>query len=307
MNKPRLEQLAAEALERERRGERAEDDRVELKRELPDADAKTARHIAGLANAARGEEFVLAVDILAADGSTVPQTRELSAWWDQIASNFDGEPPSPEFWHSSEQLLIGFDTSAAPYVVKTRQTQRASGEPEYEVPWRRNNSTRTARRSDLVRLLVPQLRTPEVDVLRARLELDYMHPNWGAKLVTTLFLTPLTPQRVALPAHRARADFDTLADMPLHDEPAQVSFRPIDGSLVHAAGRSQVYADAPGPVDLVVRANLIAELCRPLSIVRASLELPPAPDGPPVRLRILLKQVPGHVSSGAWTLDGQPG
>jgi hypothetical protein len=57
-------------------------------------------------------------------------------------------------------VALLFETGRAPFVVKTR-------DEFLEVPWRVGTRTNSARRSDLVRLLVPVVKLPDFELLSA--------------------------------------------------------------------------------------------------------------------------------------------
>ena len=154
-------------------GVRSEDSRVELKREWPDAQ-RAARRIAGHCNANVGDD-VLWIIGLGEDGTTSPQAQpEFADWWPQVMSFFDQLPPSvthlviPFGTASLDGLL--FDTSRAPFVVRNPEFGRpGGGSMEREVPWREGTAIRSARRDDLIRILVPLSRIPSFEYRRAKL------------------------------------------------------------------------------------------------------------------------------------------
>ena len=70
-----------------------EDDGIEFKRELPSDTQRAARQIAGMANAARGEQFLWVVGVDEATRAIQPVSGDLAAWWDRVSARFDGEAP----------------------------------------------------------------------------------------------------------------------------------------------------------------------------------------------------------------------
>lgn len=293
MNKLALEYLAAESIDRARRGEMPESNRVELKRALPVPPASAARRIAALANAARGEDVVVVVGIDEEAGATRAVNQDLAAWWAGVREWFDGEPPAMEAWHTTDALLLGFDTSGGPYVVKTLQEVGLKGQPTHEVPWREGNQTRTARRRDLVQLLVPMLRVPGVDVLSGELRVDPSKqlPSWNASGSLRVFMAPSTRDLLTFPAHRATLGIETTADLSLCDVVPTLHFEQAPGSLVNANGPSQVYLDAPGITVIKFAARLGDQLSPLLREVRVTATLHPILEGPPTRVVALLHKV----------------
>ena len=141
---------------------------VELKAAFIRAD-QAARRLAGHANAARGESilWLIGVDERARSVRGV-DAAELANWFHQLESCFESAVPSMTdrvvFTDGLSVLALLFDTSYAPYVVKA-----TSG--LLEVPWREGTAVRSARREDLIRILVPIMRAPSVEVTSADLSL----------------------------------------------------------------------------------------------------------------------------------------
>ena len=103
-------------------GQPVEDSRVELKADwlLPD---KAARRIAGHANAARGAQILWLVGVDEEQGRVVGVNfNELSEWFEQVKSQFDGL--CPDLYNINVSIddktiaALLFDTQRAPYVVK---------------------------------------------------------------------------------------------------------------------------------------------------------------------------------------------
>lgn len=189
-----------------------EDQNVELKRELPEP-ADGARLIAGLCNAARGDPVMILVGVDEAARSVVGAPAiDLHNWWDAATQRFDGIHPSllDVLVSTDEELTVHalvFDgeSSSAPYVVKN-----ASGGPiSHEVPWREGTRLRSARRVDLLRVLVPAISVPEVKVLDGYLLANYVtdrvpeHLDWHFRM--DLYLTPRGDATLTYPRHRCSA------------------------------------------------------------------------------------------------------
>jgi len=171
-----MEAQVLQLVERSRqRGQGDEDSFVELKRELPKDHKKAARQIAAICNAARGNEVVWVVDIDERTGDIIGATEtDLEAWWPQVEKHFDELPPEmsdiivpsgPE-----GQVLLGlfFTTDRPPYVVKT-----GVATAEREVPWREGNRTRSARRNEILRMLLPATKMPRLEIREVELSCQY--------------------------------------------------------------------------------------------------------------------------------------
>jgi hypothetical protein len=202
-------------------GRRGEDDRVELKAEWPDP-IKAARRLAGHANAARGDEVLWLLGVDENKGSVGVVPDDLADWWQKVCSHFHGPVPTltPVNVHQDSAIVLALlmETTAAPFVVKNPAFGTADGGPaELEVPWREMTRTRSARHGDLIRLLVPQLRMPLIEVIDARLAGERAdghgrvvrdfgpHFFWQASV--TLYVVPRSPELVVFPAHHVQVAF----------------------------------------------------------------------------------------------------
>ena len=72
-------------------------------------------------------------------------------------------------------VALLLDTGRAPYVVNIPNGGRITR----EVPWRANNSTRTAHRRELLATVVPQARVPELELVRGVLRVSEVEPYSG--------------------------------------------------------------------------------------------------------------------------------
>ncbi len=142
-------------------GGRIEDDLVECKSQWPDPQQRSsARQLAGHANKARGEPILWLIG-LDENTHTLTQPRpvEVADWWAAVASRFD--PPAPELEHhlvipvgeGQAATALRFLTDRSPYVITGGGE---NGSLEREVPIRDGTRTRSARRDELLRLLIPR-------------------------------------------------------------------------------------------------------------------------------------------------------
>lgn len=169
MTPQQLEAKVLAAVDALRRGERIEDDYVECKRQWPDP--RKARQLAGAANRAAGNDVIWIVGIDESTGAIQHGgTLDPADWWAECSSRFD--QAAPELEHhlvvrigpTESVVALAFRTDRAPYVVKNQ----SGGSPELEVPIRDGTRTRSARRDELLRLLVPAVSTPPAVVLSAQ-------------------------------------------------------------------------------------------------------------------------------------------
>jgi len=203
-----IESWALDVIERVKAGQPNEDSRVELKREWIPAQ-KAARRIAGHANAARGDAILWLFGVDEDAGVTGVDQNELSSWFAELESEFDGLAPDmmvvnvPQDGMTVVALL--FETDRAPYVVKNPVHGKPKGGPvSWEVPWRDGTRVRTAKRSDLLRLLVPILSVPEVEVLEGELQLAGTRGHFW-RLEVNLYVVPVERDPVTIPFHRCEA------------------------------------------------------------------------------------------------------
>lgn len=155
-------------------GRQVEDDRVELKTQWPPAEHKTARQIAGHANASGGEPILWIVGLdekAGVFGSTAGT--EPANWWTQVRSHF--VEVAPDLTTLRVPVAMGYDvivlqfaTDRAPYVVRVP----GGGQVESEVPWREGNATRTARRHEMIRAVVAEAAVPTLELIGASVEIE---------------------------------------------------------------------------------------------------------------------------------------
>lgn len=146
--------------------DRREDAFIDLKASLPIDYRKCARQIGALCNAARGEDAYWLIGVR--NDRTVAGISEydLQDWWPRVRRWFDDVVPDltdvaiarPE----GTVLALRFTTDRAPYVIK------CDGQGvDREVPWRDGTTTRSAHRNEILRMLTPVRRLPNVDLIDA--------------------------------------------------------------------------------------------------------------------------------------------
>lgn len=203
-----IESWALDVIHRVDAGQPNEDARVELKADWIDPQ-KAARLIAGHANSARGDPVLWLVGVDQVRGVVGVDHKELANWLAAVVSEFNGMPPTMvdiNVPYSGETVVaLLFETDRAPFVIKNPAFGVESGVSiAFEVPWREGTLTRTANRSDLIRLLVPMLNLPEVELLDGELVLsEYDKYHWGLRI--QLYITPQEGATVVIPFHRCEA------------------------------------------------------------------------------------------------------
>jgi hypothetical protein len=209
---------------------RVEDSRVELKADWT-APSTAARRIAGLANAA-GSPLVLWVIGLDEQRGVVPVgNTDLAQWLAEVRAEFDQLAPAfqdvivPVGNGTVVALLI--DASRRPFVVRNAAYgQIGGGAVSVEVPWREGTSVRSARREDLLRILVPQQELPSIELRTISVTASLVdHTVGSAKsqlvqwaVIASLYVTPRSAERVVFPVHKAElrltGDIGAPDDMP---------------------------------------------------------------------------------------------
>jgi hypothetical protein len=88
-----------------------------------------------------------------------------------------------------------------------------SGLVSHEVPWREANSTRSARRSDLIKLLYPIQKKPRLEILDGKIELQksisglQQSAEYQWNLSMKLYFITFSSETVVIPFHRCELVF----------------------------------------------------------------------------------------------------
>lgn len=324
-------------------GARVEDSRVELKADWPTDMGKSARQIAGLANAGAGDDVLWIVGVDEERGAiTIPRSVELQEWWGQVARRFS--EVSPELQSLVVPLpgggtvtVLRFETTRAPYLVTTN----GHGGVEREVPWREGNSTRSARRSELLRTVVGEARVPQFELIEAWVEFENVveHPDgWDKGQKDPEGRIPLLrisgrvrafvegADAVVLPEHKWTADLaaadlvamlnltvtgprqsvgSTMSGMSKFENRGVIEYVP--GSGLHVRGSDTIVVMVRGTADV----GHLEEAASTES-VRLHMEFPLALSKRIAVLDVLLQKAPRHPGGGqpdlwvsGFTHDGQ--
>ncbi|MDQ3917560.1 MAG: hypothetical protein M3348_03710 [Acidobacteriota bacterium] len=303
MRKSELEAWVLNVIDRVESGQPYEDARVELKREWPEP-KRAARRIAGHANAAGGEPVLWIIGVDQTVGVVGADALELAMWLPQVRAEFIELAPDllldlnvPARGKTVVALL--FETDRAPFVVKNpAYGSSGGGSVEMEVPWRDGTRVRSARRSELLRMLAPPEMLPSIEVIEGSLKLrlpqegEQGNSSWW--IVLKLYVTPqIAP--VYIPFHRCTGTVrvEGLEQEALLYEPKLYPASKIFG--LHRAGRvafhnsgrarpatiheahDELIIEGPGMMKLESKLSCTAALDTvPLNNARAVVHLLPA-------------------------------
>jgi hypothetical protein len=250
MRPSELEFWALEVIERVNKRQPVEDDRVELKAQWVDP-ARAARRIAGHANAAHGEPILWLIGVDETRGVLGAKDEELSTWFSQVSCQFDGTPPALSHANipttNGTVVALLFETDRAPFVVK----RPAGAQVDLEVPWREATSIRSARRADLLRLLVPVQRLPDCDIMQSALTATDTTPDevvdW--RLDVQLYITPRTAESLVFPLHRCQVAL-SVPSWEIADLQMQAAFSASGASRTVAATNTEAIVEGPGSLGL---------------------------------------------------------
>lgn len=310
MRPAEIEAWARDVLDRVARHEPIEDVRVELKGTWIDP-VRAARRLAAHANAARGANLLWLIGVDEARGVVAANIVELSAWHAKVHSEFDELSPDmtpvnvPTPGGTVVALL--FETDRSPYTVRNPQ----GGTVQFEVPWRDGNSTRTAHRSELLRLLVPLQSVPTLELTKVRLDIGDQEEVHGGQasgqavgwvLDAYVYVVPNTRERIVIPVHRSGLSvrFDNTS-FELH---SLISFaRGADEPLITVT-HTQAVVDGPGFLDVVAseRGLQAIEIPRGRARLRIDFGLAGSDHRAVVEAELEKESLPPHQNIDRWVL-----
>jgi hypothetical protein len=279
MNSRQIESWALRVIDSVKSGQPNEDFLVELKATWISGE-KAARRIAGHANAARGENILWLIGVDEKEGADCvigANVADIASWYPTVESFFNELAPtmiSSLNIPVDEKTVVAlvFETDRAPFVVKNQAFGSVKGVVvELEVPWRENTAIRSARRSDLIRLLAPLELLPEIEILgdielTATIAGEDSVGNYHSdelRLNSELYIIPKSRERVIIPFHRCRVEFEipgipTFKSNPISLNPALGDYgfaggKP--GSLTIKSTRHEIIIDGPGKLSLEATAQ----------------------------------------------------
>lgn len=215
MKKQEIEFKVLDIIERLEKGQPIEDDTVELKAEWPRDHFRAARRIAAHANSARGEPILWLIGIDEKKGVVGADFEELSIWFAKVRSRFD-QLMAPNLvsisvpYNGQTVVALLFETDRSPFVIRIPDS---GGIITHEVPWREANSTRSARRSDLIKLLYPIQKKPSLEIIDGKIELQRSITGmsqsdvyqWNLSL--KIYFVTYSSETVVIPFHRCEVLF----------------------------------------------------------------------------------------------------
>jgi hypothetical protein len=286
-----IERWALRVIEQVRHGQPNEDARVELKSAWPQDAYRAARQIAALANPAGGGPVLWLIGVDQSGAVPGADHKELSSWYAQVESHFDEIAPGvtdvnvPVDGRTVVALL--FDTGRRPFVVITRD----AGHVQREVPWRGATSTRSAKRSELLRLLDDVPRPPAWEPMNGTLtvgrnERPRMKGNNNLWLLALkLYVEPATAERIIVPFHRCagRLSFPDFGSTP---RLRNIRLAPYDPQSASVKGsNSDLVIDGAGMVRLESLAESHYAGLLPHTPAHLSIDLSAAGGGHPVTVQ----------------------
>lgn len=287
-----------------------EDSRVELKSEWPDP-RRSARQLAGHANAAGGDQILWIIGLDEARGVIGTSHEEFSQWYAQVQAQFESLAPSVLDLNVPVEgkflVALLFDTERAPFVVKNPRYGTDPGvHVQCEVPWREARSTRSATRADLIRILVPASSLPEVELLSSDVTVHARGPAKDAPpssftwhLEMRLYFVPRRMgDALVIPFHRCEAAVHVRSSqfqLPLSElriSPPQRwagqgrDFYSVRDSLTIDSTSSEVIITGPGILSLTANSTTSTLGCDPTQPLSAMASLTPVGIGSPLRVSI---------------------
>jgi hypothetical protein len=308
-------------------GTRIEDDLVECKRTWPEV--SKARQLAGAANSAHGSPLLLIIG-LDEDARKIvsPDDTDPATWWARMSARFDQEVAPTLVRHlripvgeGNSVIALLFETDRAPYVVKNF----SGGSPEREIPVRGATGTRSAHRTELLRMLAPTILTPRTTIIDAQIFCKRHDPE------------PYRPEQLRFTGYvllYLEHTQGVVATIPVHQISAHLAADQLEVPLILglpeylgdgapeppprwgvSVEHNQIVCTAPGFVQLRVGGEAPLSVQDPMSItsrVDITISLGVIGAMSPIRLSATLAKwdrqgrgysEPGIVEVGYWTLD----
>ncbi len=298
-----LEARTLQIVERVLANHPVEDATVELKSEWPKDRYEAARQLAGHANAARGEPVLWIIGIHDRSGTVFgADAQEMSNWYSQVKSHHDTGMAPDMVMHLNvpygQKTLVAmlFDTQRYPYVVKNPEFGKQKGSLiSYELPWREATSVRSARREDLLRMMMPLELLPECEVLSA----DF--GEWSSKLsehpvrlTMEMYLTPRSDRRVVIPHHKCKVAIrfeDELFPLAIEELRSEEASARQASNFLADMGQGLPSAVSNSPLMVVSGAKELI-LLGPGSVILFAFSKEPLKDVKAERIRVVVKMQP---------------
>jgi len=244
-----------------------EDSLVELKARWPEP-RHIARQLAGHANASAGAVILWLIGVDQKKGIVGVTNLEVGDWYNQVRAEFDDRVAPALLGHpvfdvdDKSVVPLAFSTDRPPYVVQNpeRDTPK-SGPFSLDVPWREGTNTRSANRSDLLRILLPQARSPLLEVLGCEVWASNNNDRrreevrWTAS--ASIYVTPRGSDRLVVPFHRCHAriqftheftavEFESLQFHPPRIVSSRLGAQNLSSTI--ESTRDEILIDGPGKI-----------------------------------------------------------
>lgn len=308
MRRVEVEHWTITVADRVKAGKPLEDSRVELKTEWPEA-VDAARRIAGHANAAHGDPILWIIGLDEKGHRVVGATaNDLATWYPQVKREFDSMAPSMEDfvvpYDGITLVALLFETSGAPFTVRNPVFGKTGGgSVSLEVPWREGTKVRSATRTDLIRLLVPLQRLPEVEVLEARIShvVEKGHSQFNCE--ASIYVLPHGSESVNLLTHRCQGGFriQPSGELLPFDELTLRAPRPDEGPTTGTVRNTQREVMILGAGEVVLEASATADrhIPEPIDGLELSVECRPAFTDAVLAIRQLVPKDPPTAESSS--------
>ena len=280
----------------------------------PGPPRRAARMLAAQANAARGRDVLWLIGVktgaagrnstgrLRVTGAQLPP---FDAWLQKLLPYFDGLAPVVRAFvipfgangnaPAQQVIALQIETSRAPFVIRTTAAGTA-----LDVPWwdPATGQTRSAGRTELVKLLVPLQDLPQFEVLEAELTF-YKNPHSSGAQKTlhrwtldgSLYVIPQPETRAVIPLHRCSGSLQNPAsafsaaaqDLSLTADKLSPAVRVTESAvLIEGLGRLFIYCcgsttapEIPWQSPMTVTFDLIPAGAERAAVAAASLHSEP--------------------------------
>ncbi len=290
-------------------GQPIEDARVELAADWIDP-RDAARRVAAYANTSRGDDilWVFGID-LDARAITGVEANHWVEWWQSVESEFEGgAAPTPTELVAGFQgvtlVAVGFDTSQAPFVVKTHNEM-----VPFEVPWRDGGQVRGARRAELILLLSEVVLLPQIQPLRgeATVGLYAMTPErFTTQINLALDVHARGDSIMVFPFHQVSVACRFESESTSRDIPP-VELRPESGDPPATWTNDDLTLSGPTVIRLVASGSLDLPLEIPSGRLFVHARMVPSGGQLPATVDAVFEQTArvATTSEGAWTRKGE--
>ncbi len=196
---------------------------------------------------------------------------EVANWWPRVQRFFThGHVPQVHDvncpGHDGKTLVaLDFRTDQPPYMVNVKGGD--TGWIDDVIPWRDGSGTRTARRLEVLQLVLPEAQLPQIEIEQARMviyndERVDDHTFLLARLEVLLFVNPGAGQVCTLLLRKSEVSVLWGVD----EQPAHKAFISTIGEK-NVAGEHLATIDAPNIVCLESRVRLPGNLTKPPTTV----------------------------------------